>query len=131
MGLLRPQSTETTQSISALGSKNPPSSLLSKFAALHNLRLKRDDCKDWNAIGRAGSICDYGDKVHLLATVIADKGRWWATVSKEARAAGCTITQNGDMEGSFRLDPSDLGQAAVALRAIRSPGERRALQKCA
>jgi hypothetical protein len=107
------------------------SPLLTKFATDHNMRLKRDDCADWNAPGSAGSICDYGDNRHLLATVRTGKGGWWTPISKEAIAAGCTITQNGDIEGCFTFDPMNSEMSALALRAIRPFKKRSVASKAA
>jgi hypothetical protein len=125
MAKLRNQSRDTTLALSNEGSKDPPSSLLKKFASDHKLKMERDDCNDHNIIGKAGSICDYGDGKTLLATILTGKSGWWKPISTEAKDAGCTITQSGDQEGSFRFSPGSPQESSVALRGIRPIKKRR------
>jgi hypothetical protein len=114
----------TTHPPMAVQGKVP--ALLAAFAKTHRLaKLQKDECQDWNINGKMGSITDYGDGVHLLATVLTEGGRLWSDTLRAARAVNCRVSQNGDTDGSFLILPDDPNQVQVALKGIRAIRRRK------
>jgi len=97
-----------------------------EFASKHRLRIKRDECGEQTVLGKRGIISEFDTSKGLLAATIlgAPSAQHWNTHSRAMRAAGCTIAQNGDAEGTVVFDPADTNQTDAALRAIQARRKR-------
>src|SRR5439155_26556494 len=90
--------------------------VLKDFARAHRLRkLKKDDCGDWNIIGRRGDIYEYGSGLLAVTVLRCPNAKYWNQVRHKAQALGCLVTQNGDTEGTFLIDPENPIQAKCAI----------------
>jgi hypothetical protein len=91
---------------------------LADFVSSHRLRKpKPDSCGDPHVIGQWGDIYEYGPGL-LAATIVNAPSHYWAQIRRLVKHAGCVVIQDGDIEGSFIFDPSNLKQARLAIRAI-------------
>src|SRR5438477_8548961 len=102
--------------------------MISEFAAVHRLRLAKDECGDPVIFGRIGSsnIYDYGDG-ELGVMFIADgapRTGLWNKFKTACLAAGMTLRQSGDAEGTFTFSPESKQQAKLAIKGIRARAKR-------
>ena len=105
------------------------------FAQKYCLRTRRDTCGDETIPGREGHISEYG-RGRLLVVYVGMSGRRWGNVRRSLMAAGCSLAQDGDSQGSLVFDPRNGEQAQKAIEAIgakrkrqMTPAQRDALAK--
>jgi hypothetical protein len=88
------------------------------FAANHRLKTRVDDDNTTIIPGRHGQIYEYDDQ--LLGVIYSnprDKAaNRWLTAKRECEAAGMTLQQFGDREGSLSFNPENRAQAKLAIR---------------
>lgn len=97
---------------------------ISAFAEKYRLRLKRHEDGEAIISGRRGHLYQHDE--HLLALVfMPEKPRLWANARRKLEAAGCTIWQDGDQEGSALFDPTNTVQARLALKVVGVKSRRR------
>src|SRR2546430_2282648 len=91
-------------------------SLLRRFSMDHRLRTRTDEDHTLIAGGRRGHVFQYSsDRLGVL--VMPAKPAIWARQRKALIAAGCTVVQDGDAEGTASFDLGDPKQVAAALKA--------------
>jgi hypothetical protein len=79
--------------------------------------LRRDECGAWCISGHRGSIHTWGDGRTWVLFVACRSARHW--MATKARLSFCTITNDGDDEGTLRLhEPPTAHQAAVIREAL-------------
>src|SRR5690606_27743300 len=79
--------------------------------------LRRDECNAWRINGKTGCIYTWGDGKTWLLYVQCRSARHW-TATKD-RLAFCTVTQDGESEGCWRLfELPDRKQAAAIRDAL-------------
>lgn len=98
---------------------------LETFIEHHRLRQKRDGCGDLNAIGKRGTIYEYGSGLFAVTVMGAPSAQHWNTFRLALKGAGCRITQNGDEEGTAVFDPENAEQVRIALAAIHAFRKRK------
>lgn len=98
------------------------------FADKYRLKVRRnpDDDNDLTINGRSGQIYTHsGSELGILFMPGHDKsghgvGSWcpkkWGNIRRKAVAAGMTLRQNGDTEGSLSFDPANREQAKLAIK---------------
>jgi hypothetical protein len=94
-----------------------------RFAEKHGLRVKRDDCGEFFTPCKRGMIYEHGSG-WFGAMVIgrSARARAWTSVRRRLLAAGFTLHQDGDSEGSLLFN---VGNEAQCREAIRVMGARR------
>jgi hypothetical protein len=130
-------------------SERPENKLIVAFAKRHKIhwRIDEDDFDGADgyfpafipsgrkALGQT-HIFDYGDGVHfgLMYLPRTFRPSRWEGVRKQCLAAGMTLHQNGDSEGSLLFDPDNDAQAKLAISIVKprvkrilSPERRAAL----
>ena len=103
---------------------------LSKFAKKYRLTLKIDNADGTEVIfGRTGQIYEYD--LNLLCVMFIfpkdakARPRGWHNARTKCLAAGMTLRQNGDAEGSLSFDPENAEQARLAIRIAGAMRKRR------
>lgn len=86
--------------------------------------LRRDECGAWCIEGRCGRVYTWGDGSSYCVQVRSRSKRHW-TATKN-RLTFCTLTQDGEEEGVFRLTALPTEEQARALRTALGLYERRA-----
>src|SRR5437879_12656148 len=98
-----------------------------QFAQTYHGRTRRDECgetiipgKLWKAQPKVGrmyghQIYEHGDGRFGVLLMFDTPGKW-TNAKKKLRAAGCTVRQNGETEGTALFDPEDKTQARFALK---------------
>jgi hypothetical protein len=74
--------------------------------------------------GKLGNVYEH-DSATFGLMFIPDKARLWKYARRKLEAAGFAIWQDGDEEGSAPFDPSDSGQARLALKVVGISRRRR------
>ena len=96
----------------------PPSAEVKQFADTYRVRARRDECGELILPGRIGHIYEHGAGRFGVYLECATK-RAWKSAKRTLTAAGFTIRQNGDMEGTALFDPENEQQARAALEIAR------------
>lgn len=97
------------------------------FAARYRLKLAKDDCGDPIIASRIGSsnIYEYGDDaLGVMFITDAPRTALWNKFKSACLAAGMTLRQSGDAEGSFTFDPANREQVKLAIKGIRARAKR-------
>lgn len=111
---------------------------LVEFADKYRARTRQDECgetiipgKMWKEQPKAGRMCGHQIYEHgnsqfglLLMFPVKEipeiggsgKSAKWVNARKKLIAAGFTVRQNGDAEGTALFNPEDKGQARLALK---------------
>jgi hypothetical protein len=111
---------------------------LEDFAAKYHVKTRRDECAEtiipgklWKQQSKASRIDGHqiyehkGGQFGLLLMFPGDSGEEiggsgksakWGNACKKLIAAGFTIRQNGDAEGTALFNPEDKAQAKLALK---------------
>jgi hypothetical protein len=103
---------------------------ISTFAEQHRLKVSRDECGDACVLGRIGTSNIYEYSANELGVMFITDGKkaprtgLWKKFSAACFAAGMTLRQSGDAEGSFSFDPTDRAEAKVAIKGIRARVKR-------
>ena len=102
---------------------------IKSFAEIYRVRAKQDDCGELiipgsplGASGRLESsshIYDHGDGKSLGVLVTCQTKRGWNNAKRRLLAAGFTLRQDGDTEGTALFDPHNDLQARLALKLAR------------
>jgi hypothetical protein len=98
-----------------------------QFAERYHGRTRKDECgeviipgKPWKVQPKEGRM--YGHHVYEHGSgrfgvmLMFDSARKWNNAKKTLIAAGFTIRQNSDTEGTALFDPEDKAQAKLALK---------------
>jgi hypothetical protein len=93
----------------------PAPNALQVFATAHRVNAKRDDCNEAIIPGTAGHVYDQGEGRFGVLLIFESK-RQWTNSKRKLSAAGFTIRQDGDTEGTAIFDPADRKQCRLALR---------------
>jgi len=106
---------------------------IEQFAEQYRLRVKRDSCGEKIVSGkfRAGRgrpedhshIFENGDDQFGLCLLFAT-ARKFGSVMRKLLAAGFTLGQIGDTEGTFLFDPANTRQAKLAIRVVGTRQKR-------
>jgi len=108
---------------------------IKEFAEKYRVRTKRDSCGEDIITGKrvpkdmpkrveyACHVYDHGDGRFGLLLLLKTK-RAWNNAKKELTAAGFTIKQNGDTEGTALFNPEDQTQAGLAFKLARIRARR-------
>lgn len=106
--------------------------LLEATAARHRLRVRPDGCGEKVIPGRCGQIFDYGEGKLAVLFMPDPKGerapasRRWQAHKRKLLAAGFTVHQDCDAEGTALFDPADPKQVRLAVRVAGvKPRQRR------
>jgi hypothetical protein len=84
-------------------------------------QLCRDGCADWQIAGQTGHV--YADGAGFLLVVFIGSSRSWTAA--KARLAFCRVTQDGDDEGTLRLDRLPSSTEAREIRRVLQIRKRR------
>jgi hypothetical protein len=88
--------------------------------------LRRDVTTAWILSGQFGYVSTWGDGATWMVVVFCRSPRHWSAV--KAKLAGfCTVTQDGNGEGVFRLNISPNGEQAAVIRSAIGIRKRRNL----
>jgi hypothetical protein len=85
--------------------------------------LRRDECGDWRIGGTSGHVYSWGDGKTWLLFLACHSARAWTAA--KARLGFCEVTQDGDVEGCFRLHALTSPDQAVAIRTAFGIRKRR------
>lgn len=96
---------------------------LEDFATKYRLRVRRAEDGDHIIAGKLGHVYQH-DAETLGLMFLPDRPRRWSHARRKLEAAGLTIWQNGDQEGSALFDPANTVQARIALKVIRAKPRR-------
>jgi hypothetical protein len=94
-----------------------------EFASKHRLRVRRAEDGDHIIAGKLGHIYQH-DAETLGLLFMPNRPRCWSHAKRKLEAAGLTIWQDGDDEGSALFDPANTVQARLALKVIRARPRR-------
>lgn len=107
--------------------------MVKAFAQNYHVRAKRDACGEIIVSGRVGHIYDHCDSRQLGVLLMFQSKMQWTYAKRKLLAAGFTIGQDGDTEGTALFDSTNPALSRVALRIARvkvrrqmSPAQRRA-----
>jgi hypothetical protein len=103
----------------------PPSPEIKQFAETYRVLTRRDDCGELIVPGRMGHVYEHCPGRFGVYVECATK-RAWSAAKRTLMAAGFTVRQNGDTEGTAVFDPANGQQARLALETVRVR-KRRAL----
>ena len=98
---------------------------LRAFADRHRLRVQRSE-EDGTLLinGRHGHIYEVGDE-HMAVILLNITPRMWAHRRRVGSAAGMTVIQDGDFEGTMTFDPINGEQVDLAIRLVVAHRKRR------
>ncbi len=96
---------------------------LEDFATKYSFKVRR--AKDGEPVipGKFGHLYHHDDST-LGLFFMPERPRRWSHARRKLEAAGLTIWQNGDDEGSASFDPANTVQARLALKVIRAKPRR-------
>lgn len=90
--------------------------------------LEKPDLTTEIIVGRTGQIYDHGDGL-LAVMFLPANGAWmpkkWGCARRACVAAGMTLLQNGDVEGSLSFDPESDEQSNLAIKVAGIKARRR------
>lgn len=86
-----------------------------EFAVQWRLRVARDECDELVISGKRGHIYEHSSAA-LGLLFMPGRGRLWANAKKKIVAAGFTIRQDGEEEGTALFDPLNSGQVRLAIK---------------
>jgi hypothetical protein len=97
------------------------------FAKQNRLRTCRE--ADGTTVVRGQDGChlyEYGEgEIGLMILSDGTHGRRWAGIRKKCVAAGMTLRQNGDDEGSLSFNPTSRKQSRLAIKVTGARPKRR------
>lgn len=97
---------------------------LRQTADVYRLRLRRDECGDPVIFGRRGQLYPYDNSLVGVLVFCRNKTAW-THVRKKLVAAGFTLLQNCDTEGTATFDPQNPKQVNLAIRVAEVKRKRR------
>jgi len=111
---------------------------IESFAAKYRLKVKRSPDDDGSLVinGKYGQVYEHsGSELAVSFTAGLDKNRkgvgsWspkkWGNARQAALAAGMTVYQDGDSEGSLLFNPDNPKQAKLAIKIAGAKTKRQA-----
>ena len=99
--------------------------MIEEFSKKYRLKVKRAEDGEPVIPGKFGFVYQH-DAETLGLLFMPDSPRRWSHARRKLEAAGLTIWQNGDEEGSALFDPTDTAQARIALKVVGVKRKRRA-----
>jgi hypothetical protein len=107
--------------------------MVKAFAENFHVYAKRDACGEIIVSGRVGHIYDQHNRRQLGVLLMFQSKMQWTYAKRKLLAAGFTIRQDGDTEGTALFDSTDPALSRLALRIARvkvrrqmSPAQRQA-----
>jgi len=98
---------------------------IKEFAEKYRVRTRRDSCNEDIITGKLGHIYEHSTaKLGVLFMPSAPRARLWSVVKSKGTAAGMTIRQNTESEGTLLFDPASPEQAKPALTLVRIKTKR-------
>ena len=98
---------------------------LQSYTQKYHLHIKRDVDGTDIVAGKLGHIYEHSDsQLGLLFMPPAPRARLWSKVKTKGIAAGMTVRQNGDSEGTLLFDAADPAQARLAIGLVRARPKR-------
>lgn len=98
---------------------------LQEFATEHRLRKpEADECGDLNIFGERGDIYAFDEKLLCVTILRCPSAQHWNEYRERAKGMGLEVTQNGDSEGTFLVNPQVPEEAELAIEAIRPRRKR-------
>ncbi len=104
---------------------------IKEFAEKYRVRTKRDGCGEEIVTGTrvpkdmpkrveyACHVYDHGDGKRFGILLLLKTKLQWTHAKKQLVAAGFTIKQNGDTEGTALFNPEDAAQVRLAFKLAR------------
>jgi hypothetical protein len=104
---------------------------IKEFAEKHRVRTRRDSCGEEIVTGsrkpkdmppRVAYHChvyDHGDGTRFGLLLLLNTKQQWTHAKKQLVAAGFTIKQNADTEGTALFNPEDPAQVRLAFKLAR------------
>lgn len=98
---------------------------IARLAEAHRVRTRIDSCGEKIITGRPhkaprpecrNQVFDYGDGEHFGVSLLLSNARLWRNARKRLTAAGMSIHQDGDTEGTLLFDPCNPKQARAAIK---------------
>jgi hypothetical protein len=100
-------------------------SSIEHFASQHRFRVRRAEDGESVIKGRHGQIYFHSDGVFgALLIPNRHRPRLWPGARRRLEAAGCTIWQDGDHEGSVLFHPANLNQCWLVVKVIGAKRKR-------
>jgi hypothetical protein len=100
----------------AIGDKAELEKLMAALA-VSNSTLRRDDCGLWVLRGSRGCVSTWGDGASWALTFTGEVSPLQWTWHKK-RLSFCTVTQDGEIDGVFRLDYLPGASEAAVIREV-------------
>jgi hypothetical protein len=98
---------------------------IKEFAAHYRLQVRRDVDGTDIISAKFGHLYEHSAlTLGLLFMPSAPRARLWSVVKAKATAAGMTVRQNGDTEGTLLFNPASPEQASLAIRLVRARQKR-------
>ena len=95
-----------------------PSAEVKQFADTYRVRARRDECGELILPGRIGHVYEHGAGRFGVYLSCATK-RAWSSAKRMLVAAGFTVRQVGEMQGTALFDPANEQQARLAVEIAR------------
>jgi hypothetical protein len=90
---------------------------IEEFATKNRLQTRRDEEGELIVRCRHGQIYFYSPR-KLGVMFLMDSAMKWNNRRKTCEAAGMTVLQDGDCEGTLTFDPDNRDQARAAIRMV-------------
>ncbi len=95
------------------------------FSEKYRVKARKDVDGTVIVPGKLGHIYEHGaGKLGVLFMPYAQRARLWSVTKVKGTAAGMTVRQNGDAEGTLLFDPANSEQARLALKLVRVKAKR-------
>jgi hypothetical protein len=101
---------------------------LKEFAEQYRLKVKHNAEDTTHVIlGRMGQIYEYSGEELAVMFITSENPctRLWRAARNKCLAAGMTLRQDGDAEGSFSFDPENRDQAELAIKVAAVKRKKR------
>jgi len=93
---------------------------IKEFAEKYRVSARRDADGTDIVAGKLGHMYEHSAvKLGVLFMPSAPRARLWSVVKARGMAAGMTVRQNGDSEGTLIFEPNDAEQARLAIKLVR------------
>jgi hypothetical protein len=98
---------------------------IESFGEKHRVKVRKDTDGTLIVAGKLGHIYEHSaEKLGVLFMSAEPRARLWNTVKAKGKAAGMTVRQNGDAEGTMLFDPANPEQARLAMKLVRVRAKR-------
>jgi len=97
---------------------------LTKFSEANRVRVKRDRSGELIIPGAVGHIYQHGDGRQLGVLLMLQTKMQWTYAKGKLTAAGFSVRQDGDTEGTALFDPGNREQSRLAVKVARARPRR-------